>query len=102
MSLDFAILDKNGKPSIQVAMGAQLHGDVISVAQKYGLNIFLRFKDYYADANVSHDELNAFTCELETLQLHAFGASSVEFLKELKHLIQRAKTSGRGLAVIAD
>lgn len=100
MALDFVILDETGTPIKQVCLSAEEHQKLLSDAtEASGVEIFKRFKDYYADAEVSVAELDSFLNEAWYLESINQDSS---FLHDLKELIEDAQIKQVPVHLIAD
>ncbi len=49
MSLDFAVLDRSGTPSVSAGIGVSDHHMLVEKAAALGLNSVLKVQDYYSD-----------------------------------------------------
>jgi|GEM_PF-3357824 len=102
MSLDFAVLGKNGAPEKAVSLGVDLHHELLTVASAHDLACFQDFADYYEDAEIAVDDLSTLAEQIQTLCSQVDSTDLQCFLNELNELIAYAIGNGKALHAIAD
>lgn len=102
MSLDFAVLGRNGAPEKTVSLGVDMHHELITRAVAHDLARFEDFADYYEDAEISVNELPGLVEQIRTLRSQTGPAELQRFLDELGNLIAYAVAQQKTLHVIAD
>lgn len=102
MSLDIAVLDKNGIPLRQVCLDNQVHAEMMNCA-KNCCELLLRLFDYYRDVEFSIDELPLLLTELNTIMSKIeVGSQLASSVRELILLVQVAIDKQVGLVALAD
>ena len=102
MSLDFALLGKNGSPEKTVSLGVDLHHRLVTTAASLGLVHFEKFVDYYEDAEIAFSELPDLADEVAKLRPRVDSVEMRVFLDNLDRLIAHAVSEKKKLFVIAD
>jgi hypothetical protein len=103
MSLDVAILGKNGVPEAEVRIGVNAHVRLIRQGERSHCSLVLRMEDYYRDVDYSADEVPQLATEL--VRLRESVPEQDELGAVLADLVELARTAAgkkTGLAVIAD
>lgn len=102
MSLDFVVLGRNGAPEKTVALGVDLHHELVTAAAAHGLVRFKDFADYYADAEVAISGLPGLVEQIRTLRWQTGSADLQCFLDNLNDLIAYAVAQQKTLYVLSD
>lgn len=102
MSLDLAVLAEDGTPEHTVSMSVNIHNELITAADKLGLDQLLRLENYYEDVEFLPSDLAKLSEQVEALRIRAVSHDLNKLLAELKLLIIRVSPSGKALYAIAD
>lgn len=102
MSLDFAVLGRNGTPEKTVSLGVDLHHELITMAVAHDLARFKDFADYYEDAEVAVNDLPGLVEQIRTLRSQTGSAELQRFLDDLNDLVAYAVAQQKTLHAIAD
>lgn len=102
MSLDFVVLNQDEAPEKTVALGVDLHYELITAASAVDLTRFQKFADYYEDAEAAIDDLPSLLEQAQTLRSQTNSTGLQYFLDELCNLIAYAMVKGRSVHAIAD
>lgn len=102
MSLDFAVLNKDGKPANSVALPFSLHHDLMATAKACSLAQLQRFDEYYDDVEVAPADLSALRLDVSTLQQNLPPGALRIFLTSLNELIVSAAEKQSAVHAISD
>jgi hypothetical protein len=99
MALDFTLLGPDGRPERRVALSVADHTSLIVLAERHGLPLLTRFRDYYEDGIIDLHELETLDRELAVLAALPDAPPPV---LELRALADEARASRREIRVLAD
>ncbi len=103
MSLDIAILDKEGAPHKEVSVSPDGHFQLMKQAEMLELSQLLRMRDYYEDVDYTVQETLLLQQETETLARDCAGKPDFCGLVDtIQDLIRHAVNDEKAVVAIAD
>jgi hypothetical protein len=102
MALEFSYLGDDGSCQQSIPIGWKTHDELVNGAKALGLDQLARFTDYYADAEVTPEELPSLAMQCAVLREKSASAGLREFLAALEALIKTAATLNRSIHAFAD
>lgn len=102
MSLDFVVLSAGNAPEKTVALGVDLHKELLAHAASQNLREIHKFYDYYEDVEIGIDSLPALLQDIATLRDHVVSVELSDFLSKLIELVAFAITQVKALHALAD
>lgn len=102
MSLDFVVLGADNAPEKTVALGVDLHKELLAVAASQHLHEMCKFNEYYEDVEIGANSLPALLREIAILRNLVDSVELSDFLSELVDLTNFAISQGKALHALAD
>lgn len=102
VSLDIAVLAKDGTPDRTVSLDMKQHHYLMKSASREGLETVLLLSDYYNDVEFTVEQLPSLINDIKILTDLKKPSQSLGVLSELKALAEFALRNRIGLSAIAD
>ena len=102
MSLDFVVLGADNAPEMTVALGVDLHKELLAHSASQNLHEIQRFYDYYEDVEIGANSLPALLQDIAILRDRVDSVELSDFLSKLIELTTYAISKGKVLHALAD
>ena len=103
MSLDIGVLNDDEAVDRYVPIGVEAHHRLMKLCQAGGLELLVRFGDYYSEAEIFQQEFVPLEKELRDAQSQAEGDSELlRIIGELIRLVNFARERKRSIVAIPD
>jgi hypothetical protein len=103
MALDIALLAEDGTAKHRASIGVDAHHRLMQSCDSAGLDLLLRIRDYYAEAEFFRQEFPALSDELRRARVSCeHDPEILSFVDRFAHLLDLAARSGRSLVAIPD
>lgn len=102
MSLDFVVLSADNAPEKIVALGVDLHKELLALSASQNLHEMQKLYDYYEDVEMGADSLPALLQDIAILSERVDSVELSDFLSELIELTIYAISQGKALHALAD
>lgn len=103
MSLDVTVLDDHEGVIRSMGLGVDEHWEIVRLAAEESYRLLGRLRDYYADTEISVEELPAFLEEVEALVRRGdLSPRMRSLMTELADMSRFAIAERRSLSVLAD
>jgi hypothetical protein len=100
--LDISIIDNSGSVEEYVSLTADAHWDLLSLAEKGQLNLWMRMRDYFEDADYDPSEVKSLRAEVRVLKSKCHDSDLAQPLAQIEALLGSAIERGFGVSAISD
>lgn len=100
--LDISIIDNAGAVEESVSITADAHWELLSLAEKCQLDLWMRMRDYYEDADYDSSEVQSLLAEVRVLKSKCQDSDLAQPLAQIEVLLSSAIERDCRVSAISD
>ena len=102
MSLDIVVVNESGSVVKSLALDPDMHWEILKLADRHQLSLWVRMRDYYEDTEYNSTESKALLAEVEILRRNCSVPGLVNTLERVDSMIAFALERDYLISAISD